>query len=805
MLRLILIYAFRSVRRNAFYHFINLFGLILAFASVFYILLWINQEMSYDDYHPSAERIYRFSVEFRRGDHHTHFARTWFNWTADIPEYFPEIEAMNRLQTMRNARFKIGEAKFTNMQFFLTDSIYFDFFGNRLLKGNPERILRDPNTIVLSERMAEKYFGKEDPLGKEILAAHQFDTAFHSFTVTGIMGNPRMNSHFKIDMLAPMDYTAEDPGWAYIYFRLREGTDPAAILDKFPEFFSRHMDEERAAELTPHLQPVKDIHLRSDKDREIEPNNKERSVYIFTGVGIVLLLIVFVNNANLQIAMINGRMRFIFLNRVNGARIRDVARFIGWESALGYLASILVAITIILLSRQSIEHFFGYPIQVTGSAVWVQILILASILTALGIFFGLLPVFMLGIRERVHFLSGKVFYQTGFDIFRKARGITGRKILIVMQFAGSSILVLLTLFITLQNRFMLAAGIGSGQDNIIVLNNLPRPALDQYGVFKEELLSNALILDVSASMEEPSKLLMDAMRFEMEGMDESLRDEMIGVFPVDDNFLDFYGIELLAGRDFPAYGGMEANEYFILNESALKRLGLKSPEDAIERPFHLIFNWPEIFNGGTIIGVAEDFHFYTLKQPIKPMVMFQKHIWFWNYLIRVNDKQFPEALEFIKQTWDNLYPDFPFEYDLVDDLYSGIYRHEIIQAKTLGALSILTMLIACLGLVGLMRYMAGARTREIGIRKVNGASILNILILLNGEFMLMILLALLAGIPLAWYLVRSWLQNFIYRIDIEWWIMGLTGLVFLVLSLLTVSYQSWIAAGRNPVKSLRYE
>jgi putative ABC transport system permease protein len=288
-------------------------------------------------------------------------------------------------------------------------------------------------------------------------------------------------------------------------------------------------------------------------------------------------------------------------------------------------------------------------------------------------------------------------------------------------------------------------------------------------------------------------------------MDESMKDDFIGVFPVDDNFLEFYDIPLLAGRDFPAYGGMEAREYFIINEAALERLKLENPEDAIGRPFELIFGWPEIFRGGEIIGVSENFHFYTLKEEIKPMVMFQKHIWFWNFLVRLNQSEIPAALEYIREKWDELYPDYPFEYRFVDDLYRDLYRHEIRQARILGVLSVLTVIIACLGLVGLMHYLAGIRTREIGIRKVNGARPVNILILLNREFIQLILLSLVIGIPLAIYLLDQWLRNFVYRIDLQWWIPVLTGLGFLLISLLTVTYQSWAAAARNPLASLRYE
>jgi len=427
------------------------------------------------------------------------------------------------------------------------------------------------------------------------------------------------------------------------------------------------------------------------------------------------------------------------------------------------------------------------------------------LLSTLGVFIGMLPVLMLGIRERLHYLSGRVFYQTGYGILEKGKRSAGRKVLIIVQFSASVVLILMTFFINMQLRYMLTAGIGSGQKDLIVMKKLPRPALDKYILFKEVLLENPLVREVSASMDEPSNLLMDAMKFEMDGMDESLKDQFIGVYPVDDNFLDFFDIKLLAGRNFPPYGGMEAREHFIINEAALEMLGFESPDEAIGRPFEMIFGWPELFQGGAIGGVAEDFSYYTMTQKIKPMVMFQKHIWFWCFLIKVDSQNFKEAIEFVNREWDVMYPDFPFRYELVDDLYEGIYQREIVQGRILGLISVFTMIIACLGLVGLMHYLVGARTREIGIRKVNGARVSNILILLNMDFLLMVMVAIVIGIPLTWYLANSWLENFVYRIEIKWWIMLLAGTGFLVVSLLTVTYQSWKAASRNPVSSLRYE
>jgi putative ABC transport system permease protein len=250
---------------------------------------------------------------------------------------------------------------------------------------------------------------------------------------------------------------------------------------------------------------------------------------------------------------------------------------------------------------------------------------------------------------------------------------------------------------------------------------------------------------------------------------------------------------------------MEAREYFIINESALELLGFDHPHEAVGAPFELIFGYPEIFQGGSIIGVAEDFHFYTMTERIKPMVMFQKHIWFWNFLIRIDRNNFSDGLEFVHETWERLYPDYSFSYFFVDNLYRDIYSQEIRQAKILGTISVLTMIIACLGLFGLMRYLAGTRTREIGIRKVHGARTFQILLLLNRDFLIMVIMALAIGIPATYLLARSWLQNFVYRTGIQWWMFAIVSLGFLVISMLTISYQSWLAASRNPSKSLRYE
>jgi putative ABC transport system permease protein len=805
MFSIILRFTFRNLIKNRLYHLISISGLTIAMASAFYILIWVNHELSYDRFHPDIERLYRLTFEYHSKEHQSHFARSYQEWVMQIPGYFPEVEQMIRLQPMREARIRIKDNKFYNSRNFCTDSAFFNVFGFELIQGDPETVLSDPRSVVLAESIARKYFGEEDPIGQEIFSGHQFDTVMNMYTVTGIMKDFPANSHFHIDILGSMDDPKQHVGWAYIYILLHEGNDLGLMLTKFPDFLKQFMDEEQVADWTPHLQPVKDIHLYSDKDREIEQNGKAQLIYIFIVVAIVLIIIAMINYANLQLATINKKMTFIFQNRVVGARVRDIIRFVAFEAGIISLLAFFLAIVLLLIGLSGFNRFFYYQFRLDNANIWFQILILGIVVSGMGILAGTYPVILLRAKEKIFSLSGRVFYQFGFMIHPAGGGISGRKLLIVFQFLGSVILIISSILIYMQVHYMLESGIGSGEKNILVLKNLPRPVLDHYMVFKRELLSSPLIKEVSASMEEPSHEVLDAMHFEMDGMGESLKDEYLNVLPVDHTFLDFFKIRLLAGENFPDYRGMEEPESYIINESALKKLGFSSPDEVLGRPFKLLFQWPEIFKGGKIIGVSEDFYFYSMTEPIKPLVMFQKHIWYWCFLIKVDEDNFSEAVEYLVKKWDEIYPEYPMHYDFVDDLYASIYRIEITQAKVLGVFALLTIIIACLGLIGLMMYFIETKTKEIGIRKVNGASLLRIMIFLNREMTVWILTAILICVPVTWLLIKKWLQNFIYRIEIKPLVFIITSILIIIIALISVSFQSYRAASRNPAESLRYE
>lgn len=806
MIYLIVKTALRSFRRNTFYHLISIAMLSLAFAVTFFILVWINHETSYDRMHPSGKRLYRLTWEYNFHDYHSHFARSYQDWVLYLKDYFPEVEEVVRLAPMRNVSVHIGDAKFYNSSFFRTDSSFFKLFGFGLIHGDPGKVLSEPGSAVISKSIARKYFGDGNPIGQTISAAPQFDTIFNQYTVTGVMKDFPSNTHFHISILVPVDDPEKHIGWSYNYLLLRERTDPGEIIAKFPAFLKEHLPAEEISYWIPHLQLVRDIHLYSDKDREIEPNGKAFYLIVFSLVALLLLGIAVINYADLQIIVINRKIRFIFLNRIAGARMRDILKFIVFENGVNNIAAVIIGILLLIPGTPVIDRLFGYQLTPDWHHNWIQYVILAFLLILTGIMAGTVPVLLIHARDKLYEVGGRLFGRQRFIGIKGANSPRARIGIVIIQFLISLVMVFSTLIIYIQVDYMLKAGIGSGDSSILVLQNLPEPVLGKYMLFKQELLVNPLIREVSASMEAPATDVMDAMKFEMEGMNSTQQEQLLNVLPVDDNFLDFYRIPLLGGSNFPHYRGMEGPEHYIINETALKKLGFRTPGEAVGRKFKLIFSEPGIFRGGQIIGVCQDFHFYTLAKQVKPIVLFQKHIWFWCFLVKVDRQHMHEAIDYLNQTWTRIYPDYPFEYHFVDDLYASLYKNEITQARILVLGTLLTVLIACLGLIVLLAYWMETRTKEIAIRKVSGATTLEIIYWSGSRILLWILVSMAFAMPLSWWIVdKYWLLNFTYISTIHWSVFILTGLSVIMLASLVIIIQSFKAASRNPSNSLRYE
>ena len=805
MISIITKLTFRNFLKNKLYHFISISSQAIAIACFFFTIIWVNYELSFDSFHPNSDRLYRITIEVKSGDYHIHFARTSDPILLQMPDYFSEIEEMVRLQAMKNTQVRIKDINFLCNGFFNTDSSFFNIFGYKLLIGDPHKVLAEPKSLVISKNISDKYFAKTDPIGQEIYITQINDTTQHMYTITGVMDNFPQNSHFHADILASFSNPEKDVGWAYYYILLKDQIESNKIIQTFPKFLSQFMADEYVENITPHLQLISDIHLRSEKTREIEQNGNIMYLIIFEIVSLVLLIIAFINYANLQVVVLNRKLSFIFLNRIVGAKIKNIASFIGFENLVIQILAISFGLTITFLGIPMFNKYFGYNLGINDTILWLQIIGFSLIVIVIGLIIGISPVFFFRLRERVLSLTGRIFYHSSFESLAAGKMFSGRKFIIILQFFASITLIICTVIIYQQVNYLLNSGIGGGQENIMVMKNLPRPIQDKYKIFKRELLSSPLIKEVTASKEEPSYEPMDAMRFEMNGIDESLKEQLLHVLPMDNNYLDFFNIRLIAGRKFPTYAEVDSQEQYIINESTLKLLGFNFPEEILEKQFKLIFYVPGLFKGGEIIGVSEDFHSYNMTKKIKPLVMFQKPMWYFCFLIKIDEGNFSDAIAYVKTTWDRIYPDYPFTYDFVHDLYLKLYKREIVQKKVLAIISILTIIIACLGLVGLMIYLTEMRTKEIGIRKVNGASILSIIYLLNRNFVIWISIAFLLAIPTSLYLMSIWLNNFAYQINISWWMFIIVFFAMQSIIILTVSFQSFKAASRNPVESIRHE
>lgn len=553
------------------------------------------------------------------------------------------------------------------------------------------------------------------------------------------------------------------------------------------------------------LQALTDIHLYSGIDREIEPNGNVVSVYIFAIIAVLILAIACINFMNLTTARSAGRAVETGIRKTLGAtRGQLIGYFIG-ESILFSVGALIIAIILVESLLPAFNQLSGKSLTLNYMADRQYLLILTLLPVVVGIIAGSYPAFYLSSVRPVTALKtagGNLFLP---DTSNASNKLTLRNILVVVQYAIAITLIICCAITYFQHDFLMAKRLGSKGDQVIAIPNVPMPATQTYSTFKEELIKHPSILNVTASMEEPSKRTLDAMQVELSGADLDSTNNTLFTMVVEKGFFDFYNIKFAAGGEFHHALSDSVPEY-VLNESAVQFLGLDSPEDAIGREFKPQFQNPVIqLKGGPITGVVKDFNFSTLQEKIKPLFYMQKSIWLLCFQVKIDPEKTGRALSLIEETWNRINPEYPFEYYFVDDLYARLYASEEKQGTILGIFSILAITIACLGLFGLAAYTVERRTKEIGIRKVLGASISNIIMLLSGEFTRWVIVANLIAWPIAYYAMRNWLDNFAYRIGIDWIIFALAAVTTLLIAVLTIGYLAVRAALANPVEALRYE
>ena len=793
-------FALRNFKKRPFLNLIKVIGLSLALSGILLIALYLKNELTYDRFHQNSDRIYRITLSNRVAGQH--FARVYRpGYIPDFASSTPGIDNYVRLIPVRGGVMKYQD-QFVNInQGFQCDSTFFEVFDARWISGNPAEVLKAPGSMVVTESFAQKVFGDANPVGQTLeRPAGQYYQNQDEYTIRGIIADFPQNSHFHPDFLVARSNMQKFYSWAWTYLLLSENTEPAEMEKAFKGFFATRFSEEAAKKTDVYLQNISDIHLHSHKLREIEPNSNVSLVYTFFVAALILLIIALINYANLNRGMAGFSEQYLFVSKKFGSSARKHLHYFFVESLVVLIAALVLTVLIVVLGHQVIRNQFGLNLF-AGNLTWVgSIVLLFSVMLILS---GILPVAGFAVR------SLKSFTSRYNHSLLKNKGLS--KPLLVLQYTVSIALIVAVIIIYQQTSFALRNGMGASRDNLICMEKVHSQVQKRFVLFKSELLQYPSIQSVSAMMENPGGEINDRMQFTMEGFQSNEDDNLsdwITVLPCDYSFARLFNLDFLAGRNFsPTNKEPDGSGEYIINESAMRKLNYTEPSAIVGKAFKINFNHGPIdIPQGKIIGVVKDFHFSSLKKKIQPMVMFKREaLWLMNFIISFQPEREGEALSALQQVWTHLYPEYPLDYQYVTSMYEDVYRAEFIQARLLLLFTILALILCSMGLLGMSLLLTRRREKEIGIRKVNGARSSQIVRMLNWQLLRWIVFAMILAIPLAFYSMNRWLENFAYKINPQWWIFALAALSALAISLLTVTLNSRKAASKNPVNVLRYE
>jgi len=789
-------YAVKNILRQKAYSITNIIGLSVSLASVFLILYYIQFETGFDQYFSNSDRVARFTIEYQQKDYKSHFARVKNPVIQYLADEFPEVECMARLSPFRQCAVKIGENKFYSKGTYATDSNYFRIFNGTLLLGNPDEVLNSKGQAVISESLRNKFFGSENPIGKQISLEHQQNPNFHDYTIVGIMKDVPAQSHFHPEILTSLENQADYSAWNYTYLLLDKVESINRVREQFDRFKKKHFSEEDAPYSILHLQAIQDIHLHSRKDREIEINGDFKSIQLLILLAILIFLVAILNFTNINLVSIKERSKNILINHLLGGKLQHIATIALWQNLMIVGLSVILGIVMARIAYPGFQQLFNLPdFTITKSTISSFLQIILSLVVC-GSLIGILPLLKHKLRSD---LLNKSSLNQQAKSGKKTRGV-----LISLQFAIVVGLLITTFVIQSQINLLMENRLGGDDKNILNITNVSLSLTSKYDIFKSKLLKIPGIENVTASMEEPSGEIMDAFDYHLEGVTkEEFSSSPLNVFTCDHNFLEFYKVQILAGNNFSSD---TASKQYILNKTALEHINPKlKAEDFLNRSFEFNFFYKKLLPKGKIVGICDDLHLTSMNEKEKPLAIHYQNMVNSCISIRFAPKALQSILPGIQNTWQELFPDYALEYQFIDDLYLQRYRQYINQKNFLSVLSLLSILIACIGLIAISISSIQTRKREISIRKVNGAKSFEIINMLNKDLLKWTIIAFIIACPIAYYAMYKWLENFAYKTELSWWIFALAGVIAMGIALLTVSFQSWRAATRNPVESLRYE
>lgn len=789
--------SFRNFRKQRLFSGLNIFGLAIGMAAVWLMVLYVADELSYDRFHQKAERIFRVVQSAKWDNGEMNLAITSAPFAPALQNDYPEIEKTVRISPEGGGVIGVGENKFRADNIAFSDPSIFDIFTYNFLYGDAKTALNQPQKIVLTKTLAEKLFGDASKaVGQTVFFSNNYPNA-----VTGVVEDAPTNSHFGFSALRslPTNYTT---GWQeaelYTYVLLKSGADPLKLESKFGGFFSKYLKKEMGdLKFKMTLQPLTSIHLHSHLDFELGPNGKVQTIYIFSAIALLILVIACINYVNLYTARSMKRIREVGVRKAIGSeRGQLIAQFF-IESFMMTIFAGMIAFVLVVILLPFFNQLAEKNLTIDHNNVLITTISALSFIIVVGTLSGLYPAIQFSGFRPVVALKGQFGSQSGGNVMRKS--------LVVFQFMATVIMIGCSAIVYKQMRFVNTKDLGFNKSQVLTFHIDKNEIRNQVKSVKEKLTQNPLIESV-ASASNPigtNSIGQNGMFFEKEGGEMQTETQNVQKFSVDDDFIKTMEIKLLTGRNFDGESQADLLNAVVVNESLIKKMGWKNPVG--KRVKYFTDNMGHT-GEARVIGVVKDFHIYSLQHKIEPLVLSLPEPGDRdNLYVRVQNGKTKEALAYLTNTYKTFDPEATLDFHFLDENFAQQYKSEQKQGSIMLTFAILAVIIACLGLFGLAAFAAESRTKEIGVRKVLGASVQSVVMLLSKDFIKLVIIAIIIGTPIAVYAMTEWLKNFEYREDLSWWVFAFSGVIAMIIAVATVSFQALKSALMDPVKSLRTE
>jgi putative ABC transport system permease protein len=788
--------AFRNISRYKGYSLINILGLAIGIICCIFIFLYVHHEMSYDRYHADHNRIFRVAEDIQTKTANRIFAPVSPPLAPALKENFPQVEYAGRIMNLSQRLVKYQDKIFYESNGFAADQEVLHIFTIPFLKGNPTKALVRPKTLVITEETAVKYFGNDDPLGKTLKLNEQ------EYEITGVVENPPANTHWKYNFLISLkDYEKSSfmTNWhgtmAYTYIKLAADANANDFEKQVRHIANKYVGIKLKTwgEVYRYfLQPISDIHLYSHIRYEIEPPGNPNMIIIFSTVGLLVLLIACINFINLTTARSGNRAKEVGLRKVvGGQRKQLILQFVG-ESFILALAALIVAMSFTGLIMPLFNNLLGTQFNPSSLYQLPVLLVMLALVFFIGLAAGLYPAFILSGFKPASVLKASLGTRSTKSLLRR--------VLVVLQFSISIIMIIGTIGVHKQLQFMKHRYLGFDKEQKLVIPFRGGISIEKnYPMIKDQYLQHPMILNAAVSSNVPGRGVSN-FAIKLVGEQDDKNQSMFHLY-FDPDFISNYNIKIIGGRAFDAEMRTDEGKTCLINRAALKAFGWRSPQQALGKVLNTGYGVRDL----RIIGVTENFHYRGLQFHVEPLVMEWNPTMLRTMTLTVNTNNLGDTLAFAEKTWKSLFPGYPFEFSFLDEDFNKQYLAEERTGVLFGVFTILGQFIACLGLLGLAAFITRQRTKEIGIRKVLGASIAGITFLISREFLKWVVLANIIAWPAAYFVVNQWLSSFAYRAPIGIWSFIASALLALLVAIVTVSYQSIRAAATNPVEALRYE